>query len=396
MKRVCMIVLSRYPNDERVRREAEALEREGIGTDVICLRGEGETPLETFGLVTAHRVASQSSKETLGQYLWLSSKFSVACFVKLQRLAMKQRYDVIQVHNMPDFLVFIPLLQRLIGRRVVLDLHDLSVELFGSKWTGRKASMLVPIVAMVEKLSCAFANRLITTSHGFEERLIQRGIRPEKITLVINTADPTIFKFDESREFKKIESGARLLYHGTVAERFGLHKAIEAVGHLQKRVPLSSLKIFGAYDASYKESLERLIRDLGLEDRVTLGGYLPLEEIYEIIRRSDFGLVPYLSTDFMNLAFSTKTFEYTATGIPVVASRLRPVQSIFDESCVQFAEPGNAEDMADRIAEACADPEGRKRRVEAARTGLGEISGEVMAERYVGLMRGLMTNNGAS
>src|SRR5262249_27780149 len=153
----------------------------------------------------------------------------------------ERSYEVIQVHNMPDFLVFAGLFQKLSGKPVVLDLHDLSVELFRSKWGTRSSTLLEPLVRAVEKLSCSFADELITTSAGFKESLVRRGVREDKITLVLNTADSTIFSYQTNREFKAITRGVKLLYHGTVAERFGLLKAVEAVHLLQNLIPGTTL-----------------------------------------------------------------------------------------------------------------------------------------------------------
>jgi glycosyltransferase involved in cell wall biosynthesis len=394
MNRVCMIVMSLYPNDERVRREAAALERAGIAVDVLCQRGAGQTEVEQFGKVTAYRVMNQATKENLAQYIWVSSRFAGAAFLKLQRLAAQHPYKVIQAHNMPDFLVFVGLFHRLLGRPVVLDLHDLSVELYKAKWNGRKATMLMPLVKMVERLSCCFASQLITTSDGFKDRLIRRGVAPEKVTLVLNTPDPHLFEFQPDRKFHPIHKGLRLLYHGTVTERFGLAQAIEAVALLKDRIPRTTLNIFGKYDPSYRERLEREIKELGLTGQVSLGGWCNPRQIGEIIRGADIGLVPYLKDEFMNLALSTKTFEYATTGLPVVASRLSSIASHFDDQSIQFFEPGNAADMADKIHELSVSPDRRRSMVQHAHAALDGISGSVMEQRYLGMMRKLIGVNG--
>ena len=394
MNRVGMIVMSLYPNDERVRREAAALERAGIAVDVLCQRGQGQAEVEQFGKVTAYRVMAQATKENLGQYIWVSTLFAGAAFLKLQRLAAQHPYKVIQAHNMPDFLVFVGLFHRLLGRPVVLDLHDLSVELYQAKWTGRRATLLIPLVKLVERLSCLFASQLITTSHGFKERLVRRGIAPEKVTLVLNTPDPHLFEYQPDRKFYPIHKGLHLLYHGTVTERFGLAQAIEAVALLKSRIPRTTLSIFGKYDPSYRERLEREIKELGLDGQVSLGGWCNPRQISEIIRGADIGLVPYLKDEFMNLALSTKTFEYATTGLPVVASRLNSISSHFDGQSIQFFEPGNAADMADKIHELSLSPDRRRTMVQHARTALDEISGSVMEQRYLAMMHKLIGVNG--
>jgi glycosyltransferase involved in cell wall biosynthesis len=391
-----MIVQSTYPDDQRVRREAEALDGAGVQVDIICLRRPGEAKEERWGAVVAHRVCAIANKEDMRQYLLLAARFSFRAFLKVQALCARHRYDVIQAHNMPDFLIFVPFIQKMAGAKLVLDLHDLSVELLESKWGGARARTLLPLVRGVERLSCAFADELITTSSGFLERMIERGISPEKVTLVLNTPDEGIFEFEGGRRFVRIDRGAKLLYHGTVQERFGLLEAIEALGRLQARVPESHLQLFGNYEPRYLARLKDRVRDLALDDYVHFGGYVSPETIYAEIKRADVGLVPYHGTEFMNLALSNKTFEYAAAGLPIVASRLRSIESLFNDECVRYARPEDPDDLARKIEELCADPEGRKRQAVAARRVLGGISWRVMATRYIAVLRRLSTGRQAA
>lgn len=386
---VCMVVMSDYPNDGRVRREAEALARAGITVDIFCLRGPQESRREEFGSITAYRILRERGKEGLGSYLVLSALFTVLATVRLLGRSARKRYDLIQAHSMPDFLVFCGLFHKLLGRPVVLDLHDLSVELFASRWSGRKAALFGPVVTLVERLSCRFSSHLITTSPGFEERLVERGNSPDDMTMVLNTAESRMFAPDAERQFLPLERDARLLYHGTVAERFGLLTAIDALAIVRREVPGSTLRIFGKYDPSYEAVMLQRIEELGLEDAVTLDGWKPLEEIRRIIADSDIGVVPYLRTDFMELALSTKTFEYAASGLPVVASELAPVTAFFDSDSVALVEPGDADDMAREIVELCRDPHRRCAMTKRASAAIEGVSGDVMAERYVDLVRSL-------
>lgn len=390
-KTVCMIVMSRYPNDPRVRREAEALREAGIDVDIFCLRGAGERARESFGSITAYRIMRERDKEGLGAYLVLSVLFTVWATIRLLVRSTRTRYDLIQAHTMPDYLIFCGLFHKMLGRPLVLDLHDLSVELFDSRWGRRRSAMLLPVVAFVERVSCKLADHLISTSEGFEQRLIERGNDPDDITMVLNTADPSIFSYDGSRTFEPIERNARLLYHGTVAERFGLVMAIDALALVRKEIPGATLRVYGKYDPSCRAQMEAKIAALGLDDAVSLGGWKSFEEIAEIIDDSDIGVVPYLANDFMQLALSTKTFEYAASGLPVVASRLDPVTSVFDDDAVALFTPDDPQAMADQVVALCRDAGERARKVERAEAAVEAISGTVMAERYVGLVNDLTT-----
>jgi glycosyltransferase involved in cell wall biosynthesis len=185
--------------------------------------------------------------------------------------------------------------------------------------------------------------------------------------------------------------GPVLLYHGTVAHRFGLHVAIEAVGRLRERLPGVRLFIYGRYDPSYRKSLERLVEASGLGGCVSLGGYLPLEKVKEVIGEADIGVVPYLSDPFMNLALSTKTFEYVSMRLPVVASRLDSITSIFTDRSLEYFNPGNATDLADAIMRICRAPALRKDYIDNAAEAYEPISWPVMSKRYLKTINGLIS-----
>ena len=259
--RICMVVFSYYPRDPRVRREAEALVKSNIGVDIVCLRGKDETRTEEYDGVDVYRVMrGTDKKEVIFKYVWLTTIFGILATIKLQFLAIKKKYNAIQIHNMPDYLVFVALIQKILRKPVILDLHDLSVELFKSRWSGRKSTCLLPLVKWVEKLSCRFADEIITTSSGFKDKLLERGVQDNKVTLILNSADQSIFRYQGNRKFRVMKKDVRLLYHGTVAERFGLHKAVKAVSIIRERIPGARLTIYGKYDPTYFEMLTQSAR----------------------------------------------------------------------------------------------------------------------------------------
>lgn len=395
MARIAMVVFSYYPADPRVRREAEVLERAGHSVDVLCLRKKGEKSFEAFGSVAAYRVMPGSeNKESLFKYFALSSIFGAAALLKLASLTFKRRYGLVQVHNMPDFLVFTALMHKLTGVPVVLDLHDLTVELFESKTAGKPLKALLEVVKAVERLSCSFADQIITTSSGFRRKLIERGVKPDKVTLVLNSADDRIFDAPPPREWKRIDEGPVLLYHGTVARRFGLHVAIEAIGCLKKTHPGARLDIYGKYDPSYKKELKELVESKGLSGSVTINGFLGLDKVTAAIASSDMGVVPYLSDPFMDLALSTKIFEYVSMGMPVVAAGLDSIREIFEEGSIKYFRPGDASDMAEKIAEFCRRPAERRSYAEKAKNAYSAVSWPVMSERYLETVNSLMAGAG--
>ena len=384
-----MVVQSKYPNDPRVRRQAEKLEQEGFNVDIICLDKKGNNKIEKFGSITAYKILNAYNQENIFGYMIVSISFFMLAFVKLFFLSLKKKYDLLQIHNMPDFLVFVGLICKLKHIPIILDVHDLTLELFVDKWKDKKYSFLIPIIKFVEKISYKFANNIITVNEICKEILIKKGVPREKITVVLNTANKSIFEFDHSRDFKIINRNAKILYHGTVAHRFGLHTAIEAMSIVNKKIPGSVLNIYGKYDKNYKNNLEDLVKKLSLEKNVFFHDTIPLEKVYEIIKISDIGVVPYINNNYMNISLSTKTFEYAASGLPIVATKLLALYTLFGGESIAFLENLNPSNLAEEIVCLCLEPEKRRNYTLNAYNSLNKISGVIMSEKYFNLINNI-------
>jgi glycosyltransferase involved in cell wall biosynthesis len=387
MRNICMISQSPYPFDPRVRRQAERLARGGFEVDIICLPVKRDKMVEKFGNgITAYRVMRRNpGQESITKYLYITIKFFLLGFFKLQKLHSKRNYKMIQIHNMPDSHVFMAFIQKLKGVPVILDIHDLTPELLTSKWDTKMSRRFKSFVIFFEKLSCSFSDHVITVTEGCRQILTGRSVHPDKITLVLNTASTALFPFYAEREFQKITKGARLLYHGTVAERFGLHIVIDAMPLILKNIPESILIVHGKYDANYKAVLEEKIRELNLENAVLLGGPRTHEELYNIMKTADLEVVPYISNEYMNLSLSTKAFECAAAGLPIVATRLKTLNMTFDDSAVCYTDD-NPEDLAAKVISICGDPDKRRNMTLNAYEAVQSISGDIMEERYIQLV----------
>jgi glycosyltransferase involved in cell wall biosynthesis len=328
-------------------------------------------------------------QESMIKYLLISSIFFFLAFFKIQILHFKRRYSVFQAHNMPDHLIFIGIIQKIFGTKLILDIHDLTLELFEEKWPGKKNLFLKSVVKLIEKISCKIADEVLTVTKTCKERLISRGVPDKKITLVINTPNTEIFKYNSNKKYETINKNAKLIYHGTIAFRFGLHIAIEAMHIILEKIPLSTLNIYGQYDPHYKISLQERIKFLKLEDYVILNGIVDREQLPDLLYNSDIGIVPYLSNEYMNLALPTKAFEYIATGLPVVSTKLEDLSKTFSSESISYIDQHNPLQFAEKVIELCTDPIRRKNQADRAIEEMRLISGEVMSERYVLLLNKL-------
>lgn len=353
-----MVVHAYYPIGEtRVEREALVLRDHGFEVDIFCLGSIKEPTHEVIsGINVYHLPIEHHFKNNLfTQFLEYLAFFVLVTF-KLVALQHNRHYKVIQVHNLPDWLVFSCLLPKLMGARVILDLHDLMPEFFAAKFNKSINSRIVKLIIWQEQLSCRFADHVITVTDFWRETLIKRGLSSSKVSVVMNVADDRVFCQPASDSRPHQSNGSfRLFYHGNLTYRYGIDLAIRAVSKVQNQIPDIQLHIHGWGD--YSQKLVDLTEELGLKDHVRFSSHsLLTSELPQLIRQADVCLVPYRDDIFTDGILPTKLMEYSSLGMPVISSHTSAIARYFDDTMVQFVEPGNAEDIARRIYDLYRDP----------------------------------------
>lgn len=349
-----MVVYAYYPLGEtRVQRQAEALVDAGYAVDVICLRQDGEPPRERYRGVEIHRVPMSRDKRSLARQFAGYLRFLVLAAVRLTKLHRRRPYDSVQVHNLPDFLVFCALVPKLQGVPILLDLHDLMPEFFAGRFGKDRRRGLARLIGWQERLACRFADHVITVSDHWRQALARRGVPEGKCSVIMNVADERIFG---RRPRGRTRNGQfHLIYHGTVAQRHGLDVAVRAVGLLREEIPGIRLTILGRGDQV--PELVALRHDLGLESHVDLRDELVLaEDLPEQIAEADLGVVPYRNDVFTDALLPTKLMEYAVIGLPSIAARTSAIERYFGNGMVELFTPGDAHDLARCIRELHAHP----------------------------------------
>lgn len=341
-----MVAYTFYEADNRVRRYAEALAKRGDEVDAIALRREGQPRVEIIRGVRVFRIQKRLIDES-GPFSYLRKllMFFVRSMWLLTLRGLRQRYDVIHVHSVPDFQVFCTLIPRIMGTRVILDIHDIVPEFYASKFRVGEHSLIFRLLVLMERLSTTYSNRVIISNHLWETKLTERSVPLEKCTTIINYPDLSIF-YQRSR--LPVANGDFLIcYPGTLNQHQGVDVAVRAVALLRDKEPKVKLLIIG--DGPDREKLKAIVMKEQIEDRVTFQGFVPMETVAETMGAVDLGVVPKRKDSFGNEAFSTKIMEFMAMGVPVVASNTRIDRYYFSEDLVQFFESDNAEDLAARI-----------------------------------------------
>jgi len=392
MRPVAMIVHAYYEEDARVRREAEWLVAHGRPVDVFALRRPGDAEHAVIEGVRVQRLPVRRHQGAgIGMYLAEYLAFLMGATLALARDRRRRGYALVEVHTIPDFLVFAALPARLAGVPVLLDLHEAMPEFFRSRFPRAANPVAHALLRFQERLAIGFADAAMTVNDALADRLCSLGVPASKITVVLNT--PRLDLFDRARhprrEFRR-DGSLRLVYAGALTPTYELDVVVDAVAGLAGGRPDLDvrLEVYGRGDseAPLRERVERS----GLADRVTFHGRISLESVPAAVAAADIGIAPTRRDRFTDVSLSTKLFEYAAMGKPVVASRLPTVERYFTTDTIATYAPGDARDLAAVIARLADSPDERDGRVARTAERIGSLSWEREAERYRDLVERLI------
>lgn len=381
---VCMIVHAYYEEDSRVRREAEALVAAGWEVDVYGLRRPGESDSAVVAGVNLRRLPVRRHQGAgLPVYLTEYGAFLARALWAATAAHRRRRYGLVEVHSLPDYLVFAALPIKLTGVPVLLDLHEAMPEFFRSRFPRAANPWTYRALRLQEKLSIAFADEVMTVNEPLAERLRGLGVKPERLTVVLNSPDLGLFDASTRPRRDFMADGTlRIVYAGALTPTYELDVVLRAIAAIVRARP--DLKVgaafFGRGDA--QPSLESLAAELGIAGLVDFPGRIPIEEVPGAVAAADIGVAPTRLDPFTGMSLSTKILEYAAMGKPVVASRLPTVERYFEPDTLSTYEPGDPDSLAAAVLRLVDDPRDRAARLDRTRIRVDELSWSRQAAVY--------------
>jgi glycosyltransferase involved in cell wall biosynthesis len=388
--RVCMLSYSFYEADARIKQYANALVERGDSVDVIALRQVGQPSRALLNGVTVYRIQTRTVNERGPlSYLLRITRFLLAAGFFLASRHRAQRYDIIHVHSVPDFLVFASLIPKLLGTPVILDIHDLLPEFYASKFGVSRSSLVFRCLVWIERASIAFADHAIIANHLWCERVAQRCGQPQKCSPIRNYPARRLFH----PSLRTRGNGKFLItYPGSLNWHQGVDVAIRGFAKVKDEMPDAEFHIYG--EGPSKQALMKLASQLGISDRVIFHGLLPTEEIVRVMANTDLAIEPKRAgSEFGNEALSMKIFEFMAVGVPLVVSRTRIHEYYYEDSLVKYYEHDNESELAAGILYLRQNPSARERQIANALKYVQAHNWDIEKNRYLGIVDSLVARN---
>ena len=334
MKKILMLLESKFPPDVRVENEMEALTQAGFEVHLACYRRPGEPETEVTPLGTIHRetIPVWRYKSSVGA---LKFPFYFAYWRRrVARLFAAGKFDAVHVHDLPLARVGLEAGLRY-GARFVLDLHEIWPALLQvSAHTHTLAGRLLSSDRQwraYERRMTAQADRVVVVVEESKARLTGLGADPDKITVVSNTLNINSFDLNDAcAEAPVPGTPLRMLYVGGVTAHRGLQDVLDAIRLLKDRGVPVVFDLVG--DGAYLPQLRAQAARLGITEEVNFHGFRRYTEIAGLYRQAQVAVIPHVKSEHTDHTVPHKIFQYMYARTPMLVSSCNPLVRIVEET----------------------------------------------------------------
>lgn len=277
-----------------------------------------------------------------------------------------RRFSIVHFCSPPDILFPLAALFRILGRSVIVDVHDLSPELARVRYELDEKTPLVRLIALVERLMLNCANSLITTTKAQQDVLIERTRIPkERFSIVRNGIDLAIVPGAAARAGEHPTVG----YVGTMNPQDGIDILLHAIHHIRYVKRREDIRFMLIGDGGSYEPLKKLAAELEIEEVTTFTGRLKPRDALSRLASCDVCVQPDPQNAFNDTCSMVKMLEYMALAKPIVAFELRETRECCGDAAV-YAQGNSPVDFGEKIVALVDDPAKQRRLGDDARRRL--------------------------
>jgi glycosyltransferase involved in cell wall biosynthesis len=328
-KVICHISTGHSPFDDRIfHKEAKTLVQVGYDVAIIAQHDRQEV-VEGVRIIPLPKPANRF--ERMIKINW-----------KLFLLALKEKADIYHFHD-PEIIPY-GLVLKLLGRKVIYDVHELVFYSFEDKaWLRYKflQKFFQYAYLFMEKLSVHVFNQFILAEDDYENYYNRMHKHFRKYTIIRNY--PVISLLNNAHAEISMRSSKKvLIYAGGISSVRGIYELVQSMDLVDDK---AELWLLGRWE---NEAFRNRCEQLKGWQFTKYFGFLPLTKVYEYMKAADIGIsVLYPIKNYLT-SLPIKAYEYMACSLPIVMSDFIYWKEIFGE-CALFTDPYNPKDIADKI-----------------------------------------------
>ena len=348
-----------YPADERVRHEAGALLSAGYRVTVISPTGSRIKLFhEVIDGVGVYRFPHPPYAHGLLGYALEYGYAMAAIFLLSLYVLAVEGFDIVHAAHPPDTFVFLGAFYRLLGKKYVMDHHDLAPELYYyARFGGQSNQVIHRLMLWLEKKSFDWADYVISTNESYKKIALERGgVESQKISIVRN--GPDLDELSSTERNESLKQGGRLIigYVGVMGTQDGVDNLMHAIKMIVHDFNRKDLLCVVLGTGSALDGLKKLAIELNIAPYVVFTGWIGDHlEVNRYLNTMDVCVAPEPSDPYNDRSTAAKVMEYMAAGKPVVSFDL-PEHRVTAGPAGLYAHPGDVRDYAQKIIALMDDP----------------------------------------
>ena len=358
-----MIVDGSYPNDIRVRKEAEALVENGKKVLVVCPKKINELEKEVINGVEVYRIGNKYTNFKKGIYDVIESVLNINPFFYfgLKKVFRKYKIDFLHVHDLPLAGTGY-LFKSKVKRNLVLDLHENYPEALKTWFVWKKNPVLrlknfifmsPKIWSKKEKKYCLKYDKVVCVVEEMKQKLISNFNIDEKKLVVISNHEKKEFakNFKEETSQSIIKKDCfSITYVGGFGPHRGIDTAIKAMPTIVKKIPNATLFLIGKGSYDVEQKLKEIVAKNNVSEYVSFVGYRPFEEVASIMQVSNLNIIPHKENEHTNNTIPHKLFQIMMSKSLLLVSSCKPLKRIVEKynAGVVF-KADNVEDFSNKV-----------------------------------------------
>ena len=372
-RRILMILENdSFPEDTRVLLEALALHEANYDVSVICPMGRSKLSFEMVRGVRVFRYPKPADPAGVFGYIWEYGYSMAAAGLISSWVLLRYGFDAIHIHCPPDMNIMVGIPYRWIGKKVVIDLHDLSPELFAVKRNKTRTSFLDRALLYFERLACRSANALIATNETQRDvQLTRGGAQPDRCYVVRNGPNRQFTPGIPAAPGLKHEGEILVGFVGAIGTQDTVENFVYVIDRIrQHRSDIRGMIVGGG--PAY-EHVRSVAQALQLGDAMIFTGPVEFAKVPAYISAFDICVTPDSSNPYNDSCTTIKTMEYMALEKPTVAFDTKENRRTAGDAAL-YAQNNDLEQFA-ALVEKLADDHN-------LRTRMGQEGRRLIDEKY--------------
>jgi glycosyltransferase involved in cell wall biosynthesis len=379
------------PYDRRVWQEALALKAAGFQVSVVSPATRLYPKLSEF-LEGIHvyrypmMIEGKGHVGLIAEYVW--SFFCI--FLWTSFVAVRRGFKAIIIANPPDIFFPIIWMWRLLGKKTVFDHHDLTPELFVTKFQLNR-SVVLSFFYFAERRMLRAVHKVISTNESYKAIAMRRGPRDSRDVIVVrNAPDPARFSIRPPELQLRKSAKYLLAFLGEIGQQDGVDVLIRTVKTIRSALGPGVVHYVLMGAGPHFDKIVAYAKEQGVADDITFTGRADNDTVCRVLSSADIAVDPCPDSPHANLSTATKIMEYMFFSLPIVAFDLLETRRSGDDA-VCYARVGDEAHFAQQIIDLLQDEANRRTLGDAGRVRLDkELSWRVSTRNLLTVMTGLI------